>query len=63
VSESRRAHPWLNGYAIFAVPAVFVLGLWQALAGIAVLLHDGLYITPRGYVYSLDIAPGGVGRS
>src|SRR3954454_13509466 len=55
-SGSRREHPWLNGYAMFAVAAVVVLGLWQGLAGITAVLHDGLYVTPRGYVYALDIA-------
>src|SRR3954452_10411242 len=55
-SGSRRAHPWLNGYAIFAVAAVFVLGLSQALSGIAAVLREGPYTTLRGYVYSLDIA-------
>jgi hypothetical protein len=55
-SGSRREHPWLNGYAMLAVAAVVVLGLWQGLAGITAVLHDGLYVTPRGYVYALDIA-------
>ena len=53
---STRGHPWLNGYAVFAAAALFVLGLWQALAGIAAMVRDSPYATPTGYVYSLDIA-------
>jgi hypothetical protein len=52
----RRKHPWANGYTIFAVATMFVLGLWQALAGISAVVRDRLYVTAPGYIYSLDMA-------
>jgi hypothetical protein len=35
---------------------MFVLGLWQALAGISAVVRNGLYVTAPGYIYSFDIA-------
>jgi hypothetical protein len=47
---------WLNGYTVFAVAIMFVLGLWQFLAGLTAVVRDGLYATPPGYTYSFNIA-------
>ena len=55
----RRKHPWADGYTIFAVATMFVLGLWQALAGISAVVRDGLYVTAPGYVHSFDMAAWG----
>jgi hypothetical protein len=38
---------------------MFVLGLWQALAGISAVVRDGLYVTAPGYVHSFDMAAWG----
>ncbi|HEY0815186.1 MAG TPA: hypothetical protein VGE11_18100 [Pseudonocardia sp.] len=54
--QSRRTRPWLNGYAVFTAAALFVLGLWQLLAGSAALLRDALYAAPSGYLYAFDVA-------
>jgi len=55
-SRRRREHAWLNGYTVFAVAIMFVLGLWQFLAGLTAVVRDGLYAAPAGYTYSFNIA-------
>jgi len=55
-SRRRREHAWLNGYTVFAVAIMFVLGLWQFLAGLTAVVRDGLYATPAGYTYSFNVA-------
>src|SRR4051812_17850535 len=55
-SRKRREHAWLNGYTVFAVAVMFVLGLWQFLAGLTAVVRDGLYAAPPGYTYSFNVA-------
>ena len=52
--RTRRA--WSNGYTLFAVAIMFVLGLWQVLVGITAVVRDRLLAPPPGYVYGFDIA-------
>jgi len=52
----RREQAWLNGCTVFAVDIMFVLGLWQFLAGLTAVVRDGLYATPAGYTYSFNVA-------
>lgn len=54
--RTRHRRSWLNGYTVFAVAIMFVLGLWQVLAGITAVVRDRLYAAPPGYVYGFDIA-------
>ena len=53
---TRRPRAWLNGYTVFAVAIMFVLGLWQVLAGITAVVRDSLFAAPPGYDYAFDIA-------
>lgn len=53
--RTRRPHAWLNGYTVFAVAIMFVLGLWQVLAGITAVVRSSLFAAPPGYVYAFDI--------
>jgi hypothetical protein len=54
-SRSKRGRPWTNGYTVFAVAAMTVLCVWQALVGVAALLRDGLYNSTPAYTYSFDL--------
>src|SRR5690242_2466262 len=54
--RTRHRRAWLNGDTVFAVTIMFVLGLWQVLAGITAVVRDRLYAAPPGYVYGFDIA-------
>jgi hypothetical protein len=58
-SPSRRKHAWMNGYTVFAVTIMLVLGLWQVLAGLTAVVRDALYVTPPGYTYALSVAAWG----
>jgi len=53
-AKHRRAR--LNGYTVFAGAIMFVLGLWQVLAGITAVARNSLFATQPGYIYAFDIA-------
>lgn len=47
-------HAWMNGYTVFAVSIMLVLGLWQVLAGLTAVVRDGLYVTTTTYTYAFN---------
>jgi len=51
-----------TGLITFAGIMMVVAGVWHALAGIAALLNDNLYISTPNYVYSLDLTGWGWGH-
>jgi hypothetical protein len=53
---------WTGGLIVFAGTLMIVAGVWHALAGIAALLNDNLYIATSDYVYSLDLTGWGWGH-
>jgi len=53
---------WTGGLVVFAGTLMVVAGVWHALAGIAALLNDNLYIATPDYVYSLDLTGWGWGH-
>ena len=57
-SRSRRSpkRPWMNGYTVFAVAVILVLGLWQFLAGLTAVVRASLYVAPPGYTFSFRVA-------
>ena len=54
-SSGVKESPWANGLTIFAAVIMVIAGFWQALAGIAALDHDNVYVTTPQYIYSLDL--------
>ena len=46
----------MNGYTVFAVAVILVLGLWQFLAGLTAVVRAGLYVAPSGYTFSFRVA-------
>jgi hypothetical protein len=46
----------MNGYTVFAVTIMLVLGLWQVVAGLTAVVRGGLYVTTPGYTYALTVA-------
>ena len=46
---------WAAGLIVFAGVMMIVGGVWHALAGIAALLNDRVYITTPDYVYAFDL--------
>lgn len=55
VTDDREATGWAGGLVMFAGILMVVAGIWHALAGIAALVNDKLYISTPDYVYSLDL--------
>jgi hypothetical protein len=49
------ASPWATGLALFAGVMMVIAGVYQVFGGIAALLHDTVYVTTPGYVYSMDL--------
>jgi len=50
----RHARAWMNGYTVFAVAIMLVLGVWQVLAGLTAVVRDGLYVTAATYTYAFS---------
>jgi hypothetical protein len=44
----------MNGYTMFAVAIMLVLGVWQVLAGLTAVVRDGLYVTTATYTYAFS---------
>ena len=47
--------PWASGLTVFAAAMMMIGGAWHALAGIAALVHDDIYVTTPEYIYSFDL--------
>lgn len=53
-SRTRHGHAWMNGYTVFAVAIMLVLGVWQVLAGLTAVVRDGLYATAATYTFAFS---------
>lgn len=53
------AAAWSTGFAMFAGAVLIVTGICQALAGIAALFRDQVYVATPNYIYSFDITAWG----
>jgi hypothetical protein len=53
--RGRRMPAWMNGYTVFALTIMLVLGLWQVLAGLTAVVRGGLYAMTPGYTYAFTI--------
>jgi hypothetical protein len=47
--------PWASGLTLFAAAMMMIGGVWHAMAGIAALVHDDIYVTTPAYIYSFDL--------
>ena len=50
-----RSTAWGGGLTLFAAAMMIVAGIWHALAGLAALLRDEVYVTTPNYVYAFDL--------
>ncbi|MEU7813836.1 hypothetical protein [Pseudonocardia sp. NPDC049154] len=53
------AAAWSTGFAMFAGAVLIVTGICQALAGIAALFRDQIYVATPNYIYSFDVTAWG----
>ncbi|MFC5950020.1 hypothetical protein ACFQH9_17245, partial [Pseudonocardia lutea] len=58
-APSTRAAAWSTGFAMFAGTVLIVVGICQALAGIAALFRDEVYVATPNYIYSFDVTAWG----
>jgi hypothetical protein len=54
-SGARRSE-WATGGLIFAGTLMVVLGVWQALIGIAAIWQDAFFEVPAEYAYDINVA-------
>lgn len=50
-----RATAWGSGMTLFAAAMMIVNGLWHALAGLAALFRDEVFVTTPEYLYAFDL--------
>jgi hypothetical protein len=50
---------WATGGVIFAGVIMIVLGIFQAIAGIAAIADDQFYVVTRNYTFDLDVTAWG----
>jgi hypothetical protein len=62
MTSERTDSPWAAGLIVFAGVLMIIGGIWHALAGIAALLNDDLYIATPNYVYAFDLTGWGWGH-
>jgi hypothetical protein len=51
--------PWVPGLAIFAAVLMIVNGVFEALAGLAALFDNEIYVAGPRYIYSFDVTTWG----
>lgn len=54
-SRQQHASPWASGLTVFAAALMVLSGVWHVFAGIAALVHDGVYASTPAYLYSFDL--------
>jgi hypothetical protein len=53
--EQVQVSGWALGLAIFASTIMIMVGIFQAIAGLAALLEDTFYVVGREYAYEVDV--------
>jgi hypothetical protein len=56
---TEEASPWATGLSLFAAALMMVAGIWHALAGIAALFQDTVYVSTPEYLYAFDLTAWG----
>ena len=55
----QRESPWASGLTVVAATFLVIGGIWQALAGLAAVIHDDVYLSTPQYIYSFDLTAWG----
>ena len=54
-APGQRETPWAGGLTVFAAVIMLGAGVCHALAGIAALVRDDVYVATPQYIYSFDL--------
>ena len=54
-SRQQRESSWARGLTLFAAALLVIGGVWHVFAGIAAMVHDNVYVSTPGYLYSFDL--------
>jgi hypothetical protein len=54
-NPDQRESPWASGLTVVAATFLVIAGVWHALAGIAGIVHDDVYLATPQYIYSFDL--------
>lgn len=60
-TESTRSEPpgWASGGVIFAATMMIIIGVFQALEGLAAIIDDEFYVVLPNYTFDLDVSAWG----
>lgn len=50
---------WAVGWSMFAAIMMTILGIWWAIAGLAAVLEDEIYVTTQDWVFRFDLTTWG----
>ena len=50
---------WATGGLLFAATLMFIIGTFQAIAGLVAIFDDGFYLVTENYVFDLDVTAWG----
>jgi hypothetical protein len=53
--EAPRESAWVGGLTMVAAVMMLIIGILQALDGIAALVNDKVYVTTPNYIYAFDL--------
>ncbi len=53
--DAPRESAWVGGLTMFAAVMMLIVGILQALDGIAALVNDKVYVTTPDYIYAFDL--------
>jgi len=54
MAQQSMARGWASGGTVFAATIMLILGIYQAILGIAAIVNDKLFVVSSGYVYRID---------
>jgi uncharacterized membrane protein len=58
-SPDQRESPWADGLTVLAAIFLILVGIWQAITGLAAVVRDDVYLATPNYIYSFDLTAWG----
>ncbi|MEU4288121.1 hypothetical protein AB0E63_07850 [Kribbella sp. NPDC026596] len=58
-NQQQRQSPWATSAVTFAATMMVLLGVFQAIEGLAAIIDDQYFVVARGYAFNLDTSTWG----